>query len=222
MIPKKQQFTHMDSPKFEPKKTDGQAAQAKSRLASDPNTSSEVLRKLAETDQPQVLERVAENPQTAPDTLEELSNHESAEVRSAVTENKNTRPDTLQKLAADENPDVRYRLAENAQTPPPLLDTLVEDDNPFVVARARETQDHLRSLAEQADKMLVDERFAEAEDLYGKLLAGLEKLLGAEHQEVASSLHKLAAAQAAQGKHEAAKESESRANLITSVQKQCP
>jgi hypothetical protein len=196
------------------KMVEGQFAQAKIRLASHPETSADVLHQLAEKDRPELSERVAENAQTAPDTLKKLSGDESAEVRGAVTENKNTPSEILQLLAADENPDVRYRIAENPQTPPPILETLAEDDNPYVGARAQETLSLMRSLTQQADELLVEECFAEAEGLYVKLVEGLQQLLGVEHHEVGQALHKLAASQAAQGKNEKALVNESLANMI--------
>ena len=192
----------------------GRFAQDKMRLASHPDTAPDVLQRLTDKNEPSVLERVAENSQTAPDTLEQLSSNDSADVRSAVTENKNTPSETLRLLAADENPDVRYRIAENPETPALLLETLAGDHNPYVGARAQETLDHMRSLSQRADEMLVEECFVEAEDLYLKLVAGLEQLLGSQHHEVELALHKLAAAQSAQGKDEEAEASETRANLI--------
>jgi|ERR1700722_5672244 hypothetical protein len=201
-----------DNPPLE--MVEGQFAQAKIRLASHPETSPEVLHQLAEKDSPELSERVAENAQTAPDTLKKLSNSESADVRSAVTENKNTPSEILQLLAADENPDVRYRIAENPETPPPILETLAEDDNPYVVARAQETLGLMRSLSQQADELLVEECFLEAEELYMKLVEGLQQMLGAQHPEVGQALHKLAAAQAAQGKNEKALVNETLANMV--------
>ncbi len=193
---------------------DGQFAQAKIRLASHPETTSDVLNQLAEKDQPVVAERVAENSQTAPDTLKKLSNSDCSEVRCAVTENKNTPTEILQLLAADENPDVRYKMAENPETPAPILETLKTDENPYVVARAQETLNQMKSLAQQADELLVEERYVEAEEVYMKLVAGLQQMLGGQHHEVGHALHKLAAAQTAQGKTDQALANEKLANAI--------
>jgi Trk K+ transport system NAD-binding subunit len=198
---------------------EGQFAQAKIRLASHPDTSPEVLNQLAEKDQPELSERVAENAQTTPDTLKKLSGSHSADVRVAVTENKNTPSEILQLLAADENPDVRYRIAENPETPPPILESLAADDNPYVVARAQETLSLMRSLTQQADELLVEECFLEAEEVYTKLVEGLQQMLGVQHPEVGHALHKLAAAQAAQGKNEKALVNETLANMIQDARK---
>jgi hypothetical protein len=197
----------------------GQFAMAKKRLASHPETVAPVLQKLAEKSSPEVLERVAENPQTAANTLEQLSSHHSAEVRSAVTENRNTPSETLQQLAGDENPDVRYRLAENANTPVEILETLALDDNPFVLARANDTLEAAKSVSQRADEMLLQERFSEAEELYRRLAHGLEELLGPDHQEVASALHKLAAAVGGQSKVDDAATIEARACAIKDLHK---
>jgi ATP-dependent exoDNAse (exonuclease V) beta subunit len=191
------------------------------RLASDPATAPGALLKLSEKDSPELLERVAENVQTPPRTLEKLAEHESSEVRSAVTENPNTPHDTMRSLASDENPDVRFRLAENPQTPANVLETLAkEDENPYVVARAQETLNKMKSVAEQADEMLLNEQFGEAEQLYRKLTAGLEELLGPQHNEVGQAMHKLAAALGGQGKEEEAQATERHATLISAAHKE--
>lgn len=193
--------------------------QAKQRLASSPNTSPDVLAKLSRKEQPELLERVAENPQTEPGTLKKLAAHENSKVRSAVSENQNVTPATLESLAGDNNPDVRFRLAENPHIPETILQSLTEDDNPYVSVRAQDTLKMLKSTAEQADEALLKERYPEAEDLYKNLLTNLQKLLGADHQEVAKFLHKLAAALAAQGKQAEALEAEQRVNLILAAYK---
>jgi len=199
------------------KATESQCTQANSRLASNPGTASEVLDKLANSSKPDIAERVAENPNTGADTLEKLSNHESSEVRGAVTENTNTSDETLEQHSTDKNPDVRFRLAENANTPVELLESLALDDNPFVLSRAEDTLERLKSIAQRADEMLIQERFAEAEELYEKLILGLEGLLGAGHQEVSAALHKLAAALVGQGKLNEAASIESRVDIISAA-----
>jgi hypothetical protein len=192
-------------------------AAAKKRLASHPDTSPESLDKLAQKDSPELLERVAENAHTTTETLEKLATHEEPDVRGAVTENKNTPDEILHVLAADENPDVRFRLAENPQTPVVVLETLVNDDNPYVVDRAQNTLSKLKSVSEQADDMLLQEQFPQAESLYRKLVTGLEELLGGQHQEMAGALHKLAASLVGQGKSAEAKSIEERANLVSAL-----
>ncbi len=193
----------------------GQFRKAKHRLASHPDTSPEVLDKLADGDSTELLERVAENEQTTPDTLEKLSTHATQEVRSAVTDNVNTPDSALRSLAADEHPDVRYRLAGNPQTPVDVLETLTDDDNPYVVARAQDTLSAVKSVATRADEAFMSGKFAAAEDLYRKLISGLEELLGKEHLEVAAALHKLAATLISQDNHSEAAIIEQRSELIT-------
>ncbi|MBY0356480.1 MAG: tetratricopeptide repeat protein [Candidatus Obscuribacterales bacterium] len=187
------------------------------RLASNPETSPETLRKLAEKKPEAVVERVAENPGTKPETLEALSVHESATVRTAVSENQNTPGDVLQSLAADDSPDVRYRLAENPHTPETILDSLSEDENPYIAARAQETIKIMKSTIDQADDALLQENYTDAETLYRELLLNLEKMLGKDHLEVAGILHKLAATLSAQGKNDEALQLETRVRSISSL-----
>jgi hypothetical protein len=193
-----------------------QLAAAK-QLASHPNASAETLEKLSEQQPAAVLERVAEHAHTSQAVLVRLAQNPCAEVRSAVSENAHTPMATVQQLACDEHPDVRYRVAENANAPAVILDKLTRDENPFVVARARDTIKDGRSLLEQADELLMQEKFTEAEPLYCQLISGLEHLLGPNHVEVAQALHKLAASLIGQGKETAAAETEERANRIKSA-----
>jgi hypothetical protein len=197
-----------------------QFKEAKHRLASHPGTSPDLLNKLAQKDSPELLERVAENAQTTYETLDQLSTNEGHDVRGAVSENQNTSDEALQALASDENPDVRFRMAANAQIPVAVLETLAEDENPYVVARAQETLGKVKSLAQQADEMFLKENFAEAEDLYRKLIAGLQEMLGCEHHEVSEAMHKLAAVLVSQGKSAEAESTEERASLISAVHKE--
>jgi hypothetical protein len=192
---------------------------AKNQLASHPNTSPAALDILAAQESPELLERVAENPQTAPATLEKLAGHDEAGVRGAVSENKNVSPEMLHTLAEDQNPDVRYRLAENAQTPVDVLETLATDENPYVVDRAQETLAKVKSVAERADEMLLEENFAQAEELYRQLAHRLEELLGPQHHEIAKALHKLAAVLISQENLEEARNIEDRANSIDSAER---
>jgi excinuclease UvrABC nuclease subunit len=75
------------------------------------------------------------------------------------------------------------------------------------------------SVVEEADQLLLAEKFADAEDLYRKLVDGLTELLGGQHPEVAKALHKLAAAQAAQEKFNEAKTNEDQSQLLETVLK---
>jgi hypothetical protein len=194
-------------------KAAGTFAQAKQRLASYPEASPQVLDKLSDKGCTDVAKRVAENNQAAPETLEKLACHDDSEVRSAVTENANASTDLLNTLAQDENPDVRFELAGNANTPVPILESLKQDENPYVVDRAEKTLNSVRSVLETADDCLMKGEFAQAEELYRKLIAGLECLIGQDHLEVAAARHKLAAALAGQDKTDEATSVEARAAL---------
>lgn len=178
----------------------GTFTQAKQRLASHPEAKPEVLEKLSDTSNSEVVTRVAENAQAMPSTLEKLSTHESAAVRSAVTKNPNTSNEVLTNLAHDEHPDVRFELAGNAHTPVTILEALKEDENPYVVDRAEKTLKAVKSVLETADELLMQCDYAQAEAAYKTLILGLENLIGAEHPEVAAARHKLAAALAGQNK----------------------
>lgn len=194
-------------------KAAGTFAQAKQRLASHPEASPQVLDKLSDKGSIDVVKRVAENNQAAPETLEKLAAHDEAEVRAAVTENANTPAELLSALSQDENPDVRFELAANANTPVPILESLKQDENPYVVDRAEKTLNSVRSVLETADDFLMKGEFAQAEELYKKLISGLESLIGADHIEVAAARHKLAAALAGQNKTSEAGNVEARAAL---------
>ena len=172
------------------------------------------LEKLTQQQQSAVLERVAENGETSKEVLVSLAEHSSPEVRSAVSENANTPAATVQQLACDEHPDVRYQVASNANVATDVLEKLAGDENPFVVDRAQHTLQDVRSVLEQADDLLLQEQFAEAEPLYLKLVTDLAHLIGPNHAEVAEALHKLAASLIGQGKETAAAEMEERATRI--------
>jgi hypothetical protein len=78
-------------------------------------------------------------------------------------------------------------------------------------------RDGKKSALEQADEMLLQERFVDAEHMYKRVLTILKESLGPEHHEVASIMHKLAAALAGQGKNKEAAPLEKHANVIMSV-----
>jgi hypothetical protein len=192
---------------------DAARAAAAKQLASHPEASPEALKKLAK-ENPEVVERVAENKQTPEEVLVDLAEHPSPEVRSAVSENENAPPELVHKLAHDEHPDVRFRVAENANAPDAVLEHLTKDENPYVVARAQDTLSDKRCVSEQADQLLLEEKFAEAERLYKEVVDGLERLIGPNHCEVSKALHKLAAALTGQGKEACAIEAKERADRI--------
>ena len=112
---------------------------AKIRLASHPDTGSDILAKLTRNSCCQVLVRVAENSNTKVDTLRKLVFHECPDVRIAVGENRNTPLALLLVLECDEHVDVRYSLAENHNSSPVVLTVLAEDENPYVASRAYRT-----------------------------------------------------------------------------------
>ncbi|MBP6745160.1 hypothetical protein KA344_07985 [bacterium] len=187
--------------------------QAKQRLASHPEAKPEVLEKLSDKSNSDVVTRVAENAQAMASTLEKLSTHQSPEVRSAVTKNPNTTNEVLTTLAHDENPDVRFELAGNAHTPIEILEVLKDDENPYVVDRAEKTLKSVKSVLETADALLMSGDFVQAEEAYKTLILALETLIGAEHPEVAAARHKLAAALAGQNKGEESQAVEKHAQM---------
>ncbi len=191
----------------------GAHTQAKQRLASNPDAKPAVLEKLADRGNTDVTARVAENAQVPVSTLQKLATHNAHEVRSAVSKNPNTPGEVLDALAHDEHPDVRFELAGNANTPLEILESLKNDENPYIVDRAERTLKAVKSVLETADELLLQGSFEEAENHYRILISGLENLLGADHAEVASARHKLAAALAGQDKTDEAATVEQRANL---------
>lgn len=199
---------------------------AKKRLASHPDTSPEVLDKLADKGgSADLLERVAENPQTSEDTLKKLASNESEQVRSAVTENPNASIEAIAPLIIDEDPNVRFRIAENANTPLELLEQLIDDDNAYVAERAKQTISNLskeKSVLEQADELLLKGQYELAEKRYCVLLEKLDPLIGGSHLEMASIRHKLAAALEGQGKTAEAVQSEQLAKTIKQAHERLP
>lgn len=140
-LDEKQEF--ISTPRFE-HETAGEFEEVQSRLAGNPETSSEVLNYLARVGKRCICERVASNPRCTEETLSLLSKHRDADVRAAVSENENCPFPVLSSLAKDENPDVRYRIAENANLSVSILEELSEDENPYVADRAASTLKRLR------------------------------------------------------------------------------
>ncbi len=118
--------------------------QAKLRLASNPETSPESLKRLASHKCEHLVSRVAEHPNTPLETLETLAQHKHPDVRAAIADNVNTPPSLLMNLARDSDIQVRYSLAENHNIPISVISFLLEDDNPYVAARAGKTLNRLR------------------------------------------------------------------------------
>lgn len=108
-------------------------------IAVSPETNPSILDALSYTNCKALVERIAENPNTSQDTLKRLAVHPALEVRCAVSENSNTPVDVIAALAQDECIDVRFTLAESPTTPEEILDQLTEDDNCYVASRARQT-----------------------------------------------------------------------------------
>ncbi len=118
-------------------------SELKFMMASNPNTTAELLDFLSFVSDEAALVRVAENPNADRDTLSRLAFHHDPEVRAAVADNINT-PDTcFKRLALDESVDVRYRLAENPYAPLSSLYTVLKDENPYVSQRAKKTLSRL-------------------------------------------------------------------------------
>ena len=60
---------------------------------------------------------LATNPNTSPEILERLANDEDYCVRCFVAFNRNTPPETLERMANDEDSCVRYWVTFNPNTP---------------------------------------------------------------------------------------------------------
>ena len=108
-------------------------------LASNPQTSSEVLDFLAKVGDKRVCERVAGHPRCSEATMQSLLHHPEAEVRAELSENPCCPITVLYRLATDRHPDVRLRLAENPHLPISILNELSNDENPYVASRAETT-----------------------------------------------------------------------------------
>jgi len=78
---------------------------------------SEVLRKLAEDEDPWVRLAVARNTNTPPDVLRKLAEDEDWEVRRAVASNPSAPPEALLGLAMDPQEDVRMAVLRNPNAP---------------------------------------------------------------------------------------------------------
>ncbi len=108
-------------------------------LASNPQTSTEVLNFLAKVGDKRVCERIAGHPRCSEKTMQSLLHHPDAEVRAELSENPCCPITVLYRLATDSHPDVRFRLAENPHLPISILNELSNDENPYIAARAETT-----------------------------------------------------------------------------------
>ena len=126
-----------------------QSTQISSALAANPQTPPMVLDHLVNCGVPFVLVRIAENPRSGAETLRKLAGNESVSVRAAVAENYDAPADVHRQLAQDECVDVRFAVAENANLPPDILEILIRDDNPYVAHRAQTTLTRLEEKTRQ-------------------------------------------------------------------------
>jgi hypothetical protein len=126
-----------------------QSARITGALAANPQTPPMVLDHLVNCGVPFVLVRIAENPRSSAETLRKLAGNESVSVRTAVAENYDAPVDVHKKLAQDECVDVRFAVAENANLPPDILEVLIRDENPYVAHRAQTTLTRLEEKTRQ-------------------------------------------------------------------------
>jgi hypothetical protein len=126
-------------------------------VAGSPNTSTEQLRKFANSSFEKIRLRVAENQNAPIDVLEKLSSDLSHDVRVAVATNPSTPWQLVEKLAADSDIVVRHGLAQEISTPIAILKQLCQDENGWVSGEARKT---LHILATWTKKQLLDKREA--------------------------------------------------------------
>jgi hypothetical protein len=119
------------------------------KLAIRPETSPEILSRLASSPVEKIRIAAAENPNTPPHTLRHLARDHSSEVRSCVAQNINTPWSLALDLAMDNDLDVRYSLAENPELAWTILCFLSFDQNPFVSHRAKLTMASLRNDTEK-------------------------------------------------------------------------
>lgn len=108
-------------------------------LAGNPHTTSFVLARLAEDENPRVRRRLAENPNCPPSIMLKLVEDAHPDVRLGLSENENLPEDILSRLAKDPNDDVRMGLSENRKLSLKILKSLAEDENIFVATKANET-----------------------------------------------------------------------------------
>lgn len=103
-------------------------------LATNPNTSGEVLNHLTRTRK--VRSRVADNPNTPPATLTRLAKDDFDDVRGAVAQNPSTPIKTLNVLADDGSRWIRGHVASNTAAPVSLLLALTTDEDKQVSEQA--------------------------------------------------------------------------------------
>jgi len=108
---------------------DADALHEKTLQAQNPDTSPEILAKLADDDELTIRCDVARNPNTPPKILAKLANDDDKNVRCDIARTESTPPEILAKLADDDDEGVRSRVARNPSTPPEILAKLADDDS---------------------------------------------------------------------------------------------
>ncbi len=102
-------------------------------LAKNPNTPSEILSTLAESDDTNVREAVARHPATPPEALGRLAENRLRDVRALVGANPSTPELTLQFLATDPDVYVQFAVARRPKRSPELRYQLKQSR--FVIVR---------------------------------------------------------------------------------------
>ena len=104
------------------------------RMARNPKTRPEMLRRLASKRHPQILRALAQNPSAPPEVLEALAQNPNPSVRVLVARNPNTPPGVLLRLFEEAGGDflLQYFLAKNPNTPPGVLEGLLGSKYPAV------------------------------------------------------------------------------------------
>ncbi|MGV0106635.1 hypothetical protein NSTCB13_05463 [Nostoc sp. DSM 114160] len=98
------------------------------KIADSPATSASILKHLANHTDGYTRDRVAENPNTPPEALRKLaSKQEAGEPRIFLGRNLNTPSDVLESLSKDRDKKVRISVAENPNTPLTILQYLAND-----------------------------------------------------------------------------------------------
>lgn len=109
-------------------------------IASDIRTPVTVLKTISEnTSNVELLRRIATNPNTSEEVLNRLAKHGNKEVRLALATNPNTANIAVTPLSFDDSPTVRFTLAENPYTNTVVLETLRDDEDPVIAYQAQET-----------------------------------------------------------------------------------
>jgi hypothetical protein len=98
-------------------------------IAMNPNTPTEVLRLLSQTESLSTLRQIASNPNTEVALLRQLALREEEEVRIGIAYNPAVPPEILRGLCEDPSEGIRIDLACNEGLPPDALDILAVDED---------------------------------------------------------------------------------------------